>query len=230
MGSEISTLEDLVVPKRKALIFDLDGTLVDSKDQIGSALNRARELFDFNPLSDQKIEELIGLPIDFFLEDLGLSTQKSLEIIAEFRRTLQISINDGNKLFAGAFEFISLSKDKGYKTGIATSKPTYLAELVIVNSDLNNLIDVIQGTDGFPAKPDPTSIQKAMMRLDTENAIMIGDRIEDIQAAKAAGIESIGIAQSFHNKELLRDAGAKLAFDSFIELLNSDELDKLLID
>jgi HAD superfamily hydrolase (TIGR01549 family) len=230
LGSEISTLEDLVVPKRKALIFDLDGTLVDSKDQIGSALNRARELFDFNPLSDQKIEELIGLPIDFFLEDLGLSTQKSLEIIAEFRRTLQISINDGNKLFAGAFEFISLSKDKGYKTGIATSKPTYLAELVIVNSDLNNLIDVIQGTDGFPAKPDPTSIQKAMMRLDTENAIMIGDRIEDIQAAKAAGIESIGIAQSFHNKELLRDAGAKLAFDSFIELLNSDELDKLLID
>ena len=223
-------MEDLVVPKRKALIFDLDGTLVDSKDQIGSALNQARELFDFNPLSDQKIEELIGLPIDFFLEDLSLSTQKSLEIIAEFRRTLQISINDGNKLFAGAFEFISLSKDKGYKTGIATSKPTYLAELVIVNSDLNNLIDVIQGTDGFPAKPNPTSIQKAMMRLDTENAIMIGDRIEDIQAAKAAGIESIGIAQSFHNKELLRDAGAKLAFDSFIELLNSDELDKLLID
>ena len=230
MGSEISTLEDLVIPKRKALIFDLDGTLVDSKDQIGSALNRARELFDFNPLSYQKREELLGLPIDFFLEDLALSTQKSLEIIAEFRRTLQISINDGNKLFAYAFEFISLSKDKGYKTGIAISKPTYLAELVIVNSDLNNLIDVIQGTDGFPAKPDPTSIQKAMMRLDTESAIMIGERIEDIQAAKAAGIESIGIAQSFHNKELLRDAGAKLAFDSFIELLNSDELDKLLID
>jgi phosphoglycolate phosphatase len=230
LGSEISTLEDLVVPKRKALIFDLDGTLVDSKDQIGTALNRARELFDFNPLSDQKIEELIGLPIDFFLEDLALSTEKSLEIIAEFRKTLQILINDGNKLFAGAIEFISLSKDKGYKIGIATSKPTYLAELVIVNSDLNNLIDVIQGTDGFPAKPDPTSIQKAMMRLDTESAIMIGDRIEDIQAAKAAGIESIGIAQSFHNKELLRDAGAKLAFDSFIELLNSDELDKLLID
>lgn len=223
-------MEDLVVPKRKALIFDLDGTLVDSKDQIGTALNRARELFDFNPLSDQKIEELIGLPIDFFLEDLALSTEKSLEIIAEFRKTLQILINDGNKLFAGAIEFISLSKDKGYKIGIATSKPTYLAELVIVNSDLNNLIDVIQGTDGFPAKPDPTSIQKAMMRLDTESAIMIGDRIEDIQAAKAAGIESIGIAQSFHNKELLRDAGAKLAFDSFIELLNSDELDKLLID
>ena len=101
---------------------------------------------------------------------------------------------------------------------------------MIVNSDLNNLIDVIQGTDGFPAKPDPTSIQKAMMRLDTESAIMIGERIEDIQAAKAAGIESIGVAQSFHNKELLRDAGAKLAFDSFIELLNSNELDKLLID
>lgn len=223
-------MEDLVVPKSKALIFDLDGTLVDSKYQIGTALNRARELFDFNPLSDQKIEELIGLPIDYFLEDLALSTEKSLEIIAEFRKTLQILINDGNKLFAGAIEFISLSKDKGYKIGIATSKPTYLAELVIVNSDLNNLIDVIQGTDGFPAKPDPTSIQKAMMRLDIENAIMIGDRIEDIQAAKAAGIESIGIAQSFHNKELLRDAGAKLAFDSFIELLNSDELDKLLID
>lgn len=230
MGSEISPLEDLVVRKRKALIFDLDGTLVDSKDQIGVALNKARELFNFGLLSDQKIEELIGLPINYFLEDLSLSAEKSFEIIAEFRRILQISINEGNKLFPGVSDFIKLRKDNGHKIGIATSKPTYLAELVVVKSDLNKLIDVIQGTDGFPAKPDPTSIQKAMDKLGTDNAVMIGDRIEDIQAATAAGIESIGIAQSFHNKEILRDAGAKLAFDSFIELLNSDELVKLLID
>ena len=223
-------MEDLVNIKKKSIIFDLDGTLVDSKIQIGTALNQARQRFNFSELSSQRIEELIGLPIDYFLEDLEISDEETNQLILEFRTILQLIINDGNPLFPGVIEFVSYHRSKGHSIGIATSKPTFLAESVISNSELNGLIDVIQGTDGFPAKPDPTSILKAMNRLDTDRAIMIGDRVEDIRAANAAGIMSVGIAQSFHDTSTLIKAGARLAVNSFIELSNSKELYDLLID
>lgn len=223
-------MEDLVNIRKKSIIFDLDGTLVDSKNQIRTALNQARRRFNFSELSSQRIEELIGLPIDHFLEDLEISDEETNQLIVEFRTILQLIINDGNPLFPGVIEFVSYHRSNGHSIGIATSKPTFLAESVISNSELNGLIDVIQGTDGFPAKPDPTSILKAMNRLDTDRAIMIGDRVEDIRAANAAGIVSVGIAQSFHDTSTFIKAGARLAVNSFIELSNSKELYDLLID
>ena len=91
-------------------------------------------------------------------------------------------------------------------------------------------MDVIQGTEGFPAKPDPTCIQKAMARLGTDKAIMVGDRIEDIQAAIAAGIDSIGIAHSFHDKATLESAGANHVFENFLDFVHSKESSRLLVD
>ncbi len=223
-------MEDLVNLKKTAIIFDLDGTLVDSKNQIGTALNQARRGFNFSELSTQRIDELIGLPIDYFLDDLQINNNETNKIIVEFRTILQSLINEGNQLFPGVFEFVSRHRNQGHRIGIATSKPTFLAESVIANSRLVGLIDVIQGTEGFPAKPDPSSILKTMKRLNTDRAIMIGDRVEDIKAANAAGIASVGIAQSFHETSTLVEAGARVAVNSFLELSNSKELFELLID
>jgi phosphoglycolate phosphatase-like HAD superfamily hydrolase len=70
----------------------------------------------------------------------------------------------------------------------------------------------------------------AMEQLGTSRAIMVGDRVEDMLAAKAAGIKSIGIASSFHSLQDLKSAGALFAFDSFLDFANSDETRNLLID
>ena len=212
-----------------AWLFDLDGTLVDSVNQIGIAINRVRREFGYRELTISAIQELVGLPIDFFLRDLRLNLAEEKEVIFRFREVLEIEILHGNQIFPGVEEFLTKLKYQGAKMGIATSKPTYLAKLVIKNSALNNLFDVIQGTEGFPAKPDPTSIQKAMLRLETNNAIMVGDRIEDIQAALAAGIDSIGIAHSFHNKTILEAAGAIYAFDTFLEFTHFYEFHRPLV-
>ncbi len=216
--------------KKYAWIFDLDGTLVDSIGQIGYALNVAREDFGYKKLQSKKIEELVGLPIQHFLSDLPLDKCDFDEIVIHFRRILEVEINKDNLIFPGVELFLTKLKSKGHKLAIATSKPTYLANLVIENSSLNELFDVIQGTDGFPAKPDPTCVQLAMEALGTSNAIMVGDRVEDILAATAAGIDSIGIANSFHGIQSLENAGAKYAFSSFLDFTNSYEIIDLLID
>lgn len=230
MGYEFCALEDLVILKTTAWIFDLDGTLVDSSKQIGDSINCARKEFGFRPLPLSKVEELVGLPITHFLRDIEINKIDEKDLILRFRQILEIEILRDCQVFPGVRDFLNQLKCAGLKTAIATSKPTYLAELVIKNSLLHGLVDVVQGTEDFPAKPDPTCILKAMVRLDTDKAIMVGDRIEDIQAAIAAGIDSIGIAHSFHDKATLQAAGAVHVFDTFLEFSRSKESLRLLVD
>lgn len=220
----------MVILNNHAWIFDLDGTLVDSAKQIGHSINFARREFGHRELSESTMEELVGLPVHHFLQDIQLSETEEQELILRFREILGAEILRENHVFPGVKDFLIKVRHQGLKTGIATSKPTYLAELVIKNSSLHNLFDVIQGTEGFPAKPNPTCIKKAMLRLETNKAIMVGDRIEDIQAANAAGINSIGISHSFHKKTTLEAAGAMYAFHSFAEFARSNELLRLLVD
>lgn len=230
MGEEFCALEDLVILKATSWIFDLDGTLVDSSKQLGDSINLARHEFGFHPLPSSKIEELVGLPITLFLRDIEMNEIGKKDLILRFRQILENEIMQDNQIFPGVIDFLRQLKSNGLKTGIATSKPTYLAELVVKNSSLHGLLDVVQGTEGFPAKPDPTCIQKAMARLETHKAIMVGDRIEDIRAASAAGIDSIGIAHSFHDKAALVAAGAVHVFDTFLEFVQSKESLRLLVD
>jgi phosphoglycolate phosphatase len=216
--------------KKTIWIFDLDGTLVDSVGQIKYSINRARNDFGYEDLPTEKIEEMVGLPVQNFLSDLPLDNDEIDLLIYYFREILKGEIDRENIVFPGVEQMLSKLHKDGYKLAIATSKPTYLAELVVRNSCLNQWIDLIQGTDGFPAKPDPTCLLLAMEALGASKAIMVGDRVEDILAAQAAGIDSIGIAHSFHNTKLLKSAGAVHAFDSFLDFANSKEIRNLLID
>lgn len=229
MGKRSGALEKLVVSPNKLLIFDLDGTLVKSETQIGMALNRARVEFGFRELEKGKVAELLGLPIVNFLHDLGVSPEIMSLIISRFREILKGLILEGNEIYEGVREFVNFVPTLGFKLAIATSKPTYLAEMVIQNSELSGMFDVIQGTDQFPAKPDPTCLILAMRRANSDRAIMVGDRIEDIEAANAVGIKSIGVAQSFHSVEALKLAGAELAFNDFTSMVRSPEVRRLLI-
>ena len=212
-------------------IFDLDGTLVDSVGQIGYSINLARNDFGYEDLPSEKIMELVGLPFQNFLYDLPLDNNEIDSLISYFREILKREIERENIVFPGVELLLSKLHKDGHKLAIATSKPTYLAELVVRNSCLNEFIDLIQGTDGFPAKPDPTCLLMVMESLGAVgDAIMVGDRVEDILAARAAGIDSIGIANSFHGTQALKFAGAVHVFDSFLDFVNSKEIRNLLID
>lgn len=216
--------------KKTLWIFDLDGTLVDSVGQIGYSINRARNDFGYKDLPSEKIMELVGLPIENFLSDLPIDKYEIDLLISSFREILKHEIERENIVFPGVELLLSELHKGGFKLAIATSKPTYLAELVVRNSCLYKFIDLIQGTDSFPAKPDPTCLLMVMESLGAWEAIMVGDRVEDILAARAAGIDSIGIANSFHNTQVLKFAGAVHVFDSFLDFANSKEIRNLLID
>jgi phosphoglycolate phosphatase len=211
----------------KILALDLDGTLVDSGMQIYQSLATACIDFLGVQISPTLVSDNLGLPILSILRRTPIPTESHSEIVSMFRQNLEEEILQGNTLFNGVIEFLSIAKEMNFILAIATSKPTYLAKLVVQHSELRNFIDFVQGTDGFPPKPNPeilTRIQESGMG---DVIAMIGDRIEDIQAAQQASIKGIGVAQSAHSTRVLERAGADYAFESIADMLASNVLKEL---
>jgi phosphoglycolate phosphatase len=207
-------LEDREIDWRSfdAYIFDLDGTLVDSLHQIERSLDTTRLHFGYAKTPKGQVFANLGLPIRQLFSDLEMCQIKQDEFIKLFRNNLEKEISISNQLFGSVLDLVLLIRSCDIRIAVATSKPTYLANLVINNSEIRGVIDYIQGTDDFLAKPDPEVILRCISALKSKNAIMIGDRTEDILAATAAGIPAIGIAQSAHSENLLSESGAKLTF------------------
>ena len=215
----------MLMKSKAGFVFDLDGTLVDSRHQIQASLDKARTNSQLPPAPLDFVQSQLGLPVENLFSDLDLQASELRELIQAFRDHLLLEIKNGNPVFEGVVLFIQKVKYLGIPIGVATTKPTYLAKEVIANSDLMGLVDYVQGTDGFAPKPDPEVLRRCMQGLGVENAIMFGDRKEDMQAAKTLGISSIGIAQSAHSIDDLLGEGAKFAFRNFGELdFNSDQI------
>lgn len=211
---------------RGVVIFDLDGTLVDSVGQIGKNLNNARLDFDYPELPRSFYNENVGLPVELLISDLVIPSHHSEVLIARFREYLISEIRLGkSKTFSRVCDLLQAFLDQNINLAIATSKPTHIANLVQKNSILNRYPFVIQGTDGFPPKPNPEVIRRVLLNFPHLPALMVGDRSEDILAASAAGINSIGIASGAHSMEKLLKSGASMVFpniSAFADELRED--------
>lgn len=201
-------------------VFDLDGTLFDSHEQIIRAANATRAA-NLLPLIDERdAVGLVGLLADkLFPQDFGGASVALDSLVSEFRLRLTDEVHVRNQLFEGAESFVKLIKSNGAFVGVATSKPTWLARIVVANSPLFRCVDWIQGTDNFPPKPNPEVILRCVRALDpAQNTYMVGDHVVDMLAAKAAGITGLGISQGSHSSEALLSNGAKYVGRNFSEL------------
>ena len=201
------------------LLFDLDGTILDTASQIEICMNRARVDFGHGILMPKDYLRLIGQPIDKFLLDLNLCVDEKEKMINQFRLYLRSEVTkNGVKCFDGVVDLFCLLESLGIPTAVATTKPTELAKHTINHSNLKYFTIHIQGTDNFLPKPSPIVIHRILNELKPVYALMVGDRIEDMEAASSAGLKSIGIAAGAHNEEDLMSAGANLIFPDFLGL------------
>ena len=207
-----------------SFIFDLDGTLIDSASDISDVMNTIRVVHGFRALDPTEYAKLIGLPALSLLNDLGIDYDSQVRILEEFRSALRQRILERVTLFPGVLELLQRMCLAKVEVGIATSKPTDLANFTVLHSGLSIFDFVVQGTDDFEAKPNPEVILRCMKRMSGERFIMVGDRVEDVQAAKSAGIAAIGIAQTTHSQNKLKSAGAIMTFKGISEMLTREEL------
>ena len=206
------------------LIFDLDGTLFNSHNQIINALAWTREKYGFPLLSETEVKKLIGLSARRLFADQDLKPGQVEMLVFEFRNRLKFEIAIENVTYPEAREILTEFKTREVRLSVATTKPTELAKWTIKHSALDGLFDHIQGTDDFEPKPSPEVIKRCIQLDSDEKVFMFGDRVEDMQAAVAAGVKGIGIAQTIHNLDTLKLAGASVVVPEFRFIRELSEL------
>jgi len=188
------------------ILFDLDGTLIDSTEAILESFDVAFKTFNNPTPSDEKIKELIGLPLDIMFVKLGVSEEKKWDYVNAYKQHYRKISTQKTKLLPYAKETI-IKASKIAKLGVVTTKTSrYSAELLEHFGVLKYFEVLIGREDVEHPKPHPEPILKALKKLNYKdnNVYMIGDTCLDCISAKEANINSIGVHSGYGDKKDLK--------------------------
>ncbi len=200
----------------KLILFDLDGTLTDSAQDITNALNYAIGPYGFKPLTVKETIGLVGEGITKLVEKVILINQadkpfpETVEKEALIRRFVAYYSEhavDNTTLYPGVKE--TLSALAGYRKAVISNKREPVSRLILERLDIAHHFDLIVGGDTTKGmKPSPEPIFFAMSRLGAlpGETIMVGDSELDILAGKNAGILTIAVTYGYRPAELLKEA------------------------
>lgn len=209
------------------LLFDLDGTLTDPKLGITSCVQYALRKFGIDEPDLDKLEPFIGPPLSDSLRDFyGFDEQKAAEAMTYYRERFSTIGIFENEIYPGMEELLAHMKKVGKKLAIASSKPTVFVERILKYFNIEQYFDVIVGSelDGTRSKKEEV-VEEALKQLHNkyvtnimQTFVMIGDRKFDINAAKAFGIASVGVAFGYAAPGELEQAGADYIVDTVQQL------------
>ncbi len=193
---------------KRAVLFDLDGTLVDSRDDIAGAFRHAAEaLRPGTPLETDRIVALIGLPLAVMARELGLGLSAADErrFADIYRARFDAMDCATTRVFPGIVELLASLASR--PVGVVTAKIQYQADHVVTRMGLRARTSHVQGwRDGLEPKPAPDLLHAALeaMGLRPDEAAYVGDTPGDVAAARAAGLVAIGVTWGFAPAEALR--------------------------
>lgn len=203
-----------MIPAFPVYIFDVDGTLVDSAADICGAIQGVLRQAPCPPVTDDFLRGYIGRHLIDLFSDLlpTLEPAKVEAMIEEYRGIYRAREHRNTRLYPGVVE--TLAALPGLKS-TATTKGTPTTRIVLELFGMLPYFDHVQGTDGFPAKPKPDVIVKALegLHANPEDCLFIGDSAADMEAAKAAGVKSCAVTYGYG----LRDDLARWTPDYWID-------------
>jgi phosphoglycolate phosphatase len=215
-------------PRRfSAVLFDLDGTLVDSSQDLTTALNAALQELGLPPRSHAEVLAFVGdgareLVTRGLPADRVELTDRVLPMFTEHYRRVLL---ESTRPYPGIPEV--LARLRGLPLAVATNKPEELARAILTGLGLAPMFRMIVGGDSLPTrKPDPQVLLTIALRLGirAEEALLVGDGIQDVEAARRARMTSCGVAWGYRQAELLFAAGAELVIDAPLDLLRVVEV------
>ena len=208
----------------KYLIFDMDGTLIDSGEGVLASLANAIESYNIS-YDKKRLPEMIGPPFGVGLKNIfNIDVNKYPGIIARYRDTYRATGWNKYKVYDGIIDVIKELKKRGYKTILGTSKPIEFAEKILKQMDCLKYFDFIGAAASDTERATKEEVLEWVIKEcgisnEKDQAIMIGDRMYDILGARAVGIETIGVLWGYGGKEELKKYGAKQIIKSPKDLL-----------
>lgn len=211
----------------KLVIFDMDGTLIDSQDLIVAGMVSAFEKLELAAPPRADILSIVGLSLDEAVQTLvpDLPADKVVELVQAYRASFveQRARSGGEAmapLYPGAREVLERLHGAGTAMGVATGKAWRGLEHTYTSHNIGHFFQTSQTADDHPSKPHPSMVLKAMAEVGVtpEETVMIGDTEFDIAMGRAAGVKTIGVSWGYHPVARLKAAKVDKVIASF-ELL-----------
>ena len=207
---------------KRLILYDLDGTLIDTGEDILAAVNHMLLELGHEPLTRKEVDPLVGNGLHSLIRGcLKIQEPKSVEKGGKiFRDYYRRHLLDHSRLFPGALACLDYFKDR--VQGMITNKPDPFAKEMLKALGVARFFsEVIAGDSEFPPKPDPSSVLAMMKKFQApaSDAVMIGDSLMDIEAARKAGISAVVMTHGFTDVTALRGAGPDEIFEGFDEFL-----------
>lgn len=201
------------------ILFDLDGTLIDTNQLIFVSFKHTLEQYDLQ-FTDEEIMEFNGPPlVDTFKK---IDPERTEEMVATYRKYNYKVHDEYVKAFPKVVETLEALKDRNIKLGVVTTKMKPGVEMGLEKTGISKFFDtVITLDDVVHPKPHPEPVLKAMMELDAEapSTIMVGDNFHDIEAGKNAGVKTAAVSWSQKGRERLLSYEPTYMLESMTDLL-----------
>lgn len=207
-------------------IFDIDGTLVDSRAVITAAMKEAFIAQGYAPPSYDTTRSIVGLSLLEAIDKIAPrdADHEKVKALAESYKDAFVQFrHDGAEhepIYPGGVDLLTRLKSDGWKIGVATGKSRRGLDALIEKHNFGNVFDAHYCADDGAGKPDPFMVEANLSALDVrpERAIMIGDTSFDMIMAVRAGVAAYGVNWGFHTEDEIKAGGANLIVNDMSEL------------
>ena len=200
----------------KVIIFDLDGTLLDTLEDIAISANFALTSLGFQAQESEKYRYFVGEGVFKLFENIFASDPQNKETIqkavALFESHYAKQFNQNTKLYDGISKMLTFLQKRGFKMAILSNKPDSFTKLCAIKYLREWKFDVVYGArEGVPRKPHPKGALEIseLLHVKPEECYYLGDTMIDMQTANGAGMIALGALWGFREEAELREHGAK---------------------
>ena len=211
------------MPQKKTIIFDLDGTLLDTLTDLTNSVNFAMERYGFPTHTEDAVRQMVGNGVAVLMERAvpgGRAFPEFENCLKDFQEHYELHKKDFTKPFPGVLEFLKKASEQGFQLAVVSNKFDLAVKGLCRDFFFPYITTAIGESPQVARKPAPDTVFAAMEELgaQAECCVYVGDSDVDLATAKNAGIPCISVSWGFRSREFLLEHGALQIADGIGEL------------